>query len=279
MRGTTCVVTGASSGIGKATAIGLARLGATAVMICRDQARGEAALAAARAHTHDPVAVELVRADLSSVAAVRHLAAEITARHPTLAGLINCAALYTPMRRLTVDRLETMFATNHVAPFLLTNLLLPPLEASGAGRVLTLTAPSTVHLDFDDLQGARRFRPLVAFGASKMANLLFTFALARRLEGRRVVANAVHPGLVRSNLMREAPAVLRGVTWLVSAPPERAAEAIVRLALAPEYTGRTGRFYHKGKEIQADPYAYDASMQQRLWEVSAALVGMDASST
>jgi NAD(P)-dependent dehydrogenase (short-subunit alcohol dehydrogenase family) len=288
MNGRICLVTGASSGIGKATATALARRGATVVLVCRDQARGEEARAAVVAQTRAsggtpdaPPTVELQLADLSSLAAVRTLAARVHDAHPQVDVLINCAAVYLPTRTLTVDGLETMFATNHLAPFLLTNLLLKSLRASGGGRVLTMTAPSTVRLDFDDLQDARRFRPLVAFGASKMANLLFTFALARRLErhdleGHSVIANAVHPGLVRSTLMRQAPAVLRGLTWMMSSPPERAAAAIVQLASAPEVSGQTGRFYHNGKEIKADAYAYDPGVQQRLWDVSAALAHLDA---
>jgi NAD(P)-dependent dehydrogenase (short-subunit alcohol dehydrogenase family) len=224
-----------------------------------------------------PSTAALLLADLSSLVAVRTLAAQVHAAHPRLDVLINCAAVYTPRRRLTVDGLEMMFATNHLAPFLLTNLLLPSLQASEAGRVLTISAPSTVHVPFDDLMGTQRFRPLSAFGASKMANLLFTFALARRLEGQGVVANAVHPGLVKSNLMRQAPVVLRWLTWMASASPERAAEAIAHLASAPEVAGRTGRFYHNGKEIQADAYAYDPEVQEHLWEVSAALTHLDTS--
>ena len=164
-----------------------------------------------------------------------------------------------------------MFATNQVAPFLLTNLLRDRLVASAPARILILTAPSTVQLDFDDLQGEHRFRALTAFGATKAADLLLTFELARRLEGSGVTANAVHPGLVRSSLMRGAPAPLRWATWLASAPAARAAIAIAPLALAPEYARLTGRFFKSGREIEAPPYTRDPDVARRLWEVSVSL--------
>jgi retinol dehydrogenase-14 len=170
--------------------------------------------------------------------------------------------------------LETMFATNQLAPFLLTNLLRDRLVANAPARVLVLSAPSTVKLDFDDLQAERRFRSLTAFGASKAADLLFTFELARRWNGTGVTANAIHPGLARTDLMRQAPAPLRWVTRLVSAPPERVAAAIVRLALSPEYASRTGGFFSKGRELDAPPYTRDPAIARRLWDVSATLTNL-----
>jgi NAD(P)-dependent dehydrogenase (short-subunit alcohol dehydrogenase family) len=181
------------------------------------------------------------------------------------------AGVFSRRRTLTADGLEMMFATNHLAPFLVTNLLLDRLRASGGGRVLTVSAPSTVRLDFDDLQGARRFSALRAFGASKAGNLLFTFELARRLEGSGVVANAVHPGVTRTALMREAPAPLRWLTRLRSAPPERAAAEIAPLLTSVDFASANGSFFHRGREIDASPYTRDPEVGRRLWEVSAAL--------
>lgn len=168
-----------------------------------------------------------------------------------------------------------MFVTNHLAPFLLTNLLLDRLRAAPAARILTITAPSTVSLDFDDVQGVRRSGALRAFGASKMANLLFTYELARRMEGSPVIACAIHPGLVRSNLMKEAAAPIRWLTRLFSGSPEQAAISIVHVATAPEFAGRNGRFYHRGKEITSNAYSHDPAVQRRLWELSAALAGLE----
>jgi retinol dehydrogenase-14 len=212
--------------------------------------------------------------DLAKLADVRRVGAEVSEAFPRLDVLVHCAAVFTPRRTLTIDGLEMMFATNHLAPFLLTNILLPLLRASAPSRVLVLTAPSTVRLDFDDLQGERRFGALSAFGASKAADLLFVHELARRLAGTGATANAVHPGLVRTALMRQAPAPLRWATALVSAPPARAAKAIVPLALSAEYAGRTGRFFKNGREIDAPPYARDDAVAQRLWDVSAQLAGL-----
>jgi NAD(P)-dependent dehydrogenase (short-subunit alcohol dehydrogenase family) len=202
---------------------------------------------------------------------VQRLATAVAEAHPSLDVVVHCAAVYNARRTVTDDGFETMFATNVLGAFLLTNLLLEQLRASGSARVIVLTAPSTVRLDFDDLQGERRFRSLTAFGATKAADLLFTFELARRLEGTGVTANAVHPGLVRTNLMRQSPAPLRWATRLLSAPPERAAATITPLALAPEYASQTGRFYRAGREIEPPPYTRDPEVAKRLWEVCASL--------
>ena len=273
----TAIVTGATSGIGRALAQALATAGLTVGVVARDADRGEEARSAISAASGNE-RVELLIGDLSDLSSVRRLAETLAGAHKAIDILVHCAGVYTRRRALTADGLETMFATNHGGPFLLTNLILDQLRA-GPARILVLSAPSTVRLDFDDLQSERRFRSLSAFGASKAADLLFTFELARRLEGTRVTANAIHPGLVRTNLMRDAPAPLRWATWVVSRSPARAAEAIVPLALAPEYEGLTGRFYHAGREIDAPPYTRDPEVARRLWDVTAALTGLDERSS
>jgi NAD(P)-dependent dehydrogenase (short-subunit alcohol dehydrogenase family) len=216
-------------------------------------------------------------ADLARLSDVRRLGADVGDAFSRLDVLVHCAAVFMPRRSTTPDGLETMFATNHLAPFLLTHLLLPLLRASAPSRILVLTAPSTVRLDFDDLQGERSFGALTAFGASKAADLLFVHELARRLTGTGVTANAVHPGLVRTALMRHAPAPLRWATALVSAPPARAAKAIAPLALSPEYAGQSGRFFKNGRQIEAPAYTRDQAVAQRFWDVSARLAGLDNS--
>jgi NAD(P)-dependent dehydrogenase (short-subunit alcohol dehydrogenase family) len=266
----TAIVTGATSGIGRAVAEALAAAGITVAIVARDAVRGEQARTEISAATGSQC-VELFVGDLSDLASVQGLAAAVAEAHPSLDVVVHCAAVYNARRTVTDDGFETMFATNVLGAFLLTNLLLEQLRASGSARVIVLTAPSTVRLDFDDLQGERRFRSLTAFGATKAADLLFTFELARRLEGTGVTANAVHPGLVRTNLMRQSPAPLRWATRLVSAPPERAAAAITPLALAPEYASQTGRFYRAGREIEPPPYTRDPEVAKRLWEVCASL--------
>ena len=268
--GSTVLVTGSTSGIGRALAESLASSSATVGIVARDATRGVRVRAEIVSAT-GTAAVRVFVADLSSQADVRRLADEVVAAFPRLDALVHCAGVFTSHRTVTADGLETMFATNQLAPFLLTSLLRDHLVASAPARVLILSAPSTVKLDFEDLQGERRFRALSAFGASKSADLLFTFELARRLEGTGVTANAVHPGLVRTSLMRQAPAPLRWATWLASASPERAAAAIAPLVLSPEYAGVSGRFFKGGREIAAPPYARDADVADRLWSVSASL--------
>jgi NAD(P)-dependent dehydrogenase (short-subunit alcohol dehydrogenase family) len=267
------VVTGATSGIGRALAEAIAAAGLTVDLVARDSTRGEAARRSIAAQAGDDRVI-VSQGDLSSLASVRALARAIGERHRAVDILIHCAAVYTPRRSVTDDRIEMMLATNVLAPFLLTNLLLDRLGAAGSARVLVLSAPSTVRLDFDDLGAERRFRSLTQFGATKAADLLFTFELARRLEGSGITANAVHPGLVRTNLMRGAPAPLRWATRLVSAPPERAAAAMAPLALSPEYAGLSGRFFKGGRAVEAPPYTRDPEVARRLWDTSIALTGL-----
>lgn len=267
------LITGATSGIGRAVAEALAAAGLTVAIVARDGPLGDATRRAIAERTGND-RVELFEGDLSSLASVRDAARAVREAHPTLNILVHCAAVYTSRRSVTADGFETMLATNVLGPFLLTNLLLDRLQAARSARILVLSAPSTVKLDFDDLQSERRFRSLTAFGATKAAGLVFTFELARRLEGTGVTANAVHPGLVRTNLMRGAPAPLRWATWLASAPPDRAAAAISPLVLSPEYAGPSGRFFRRGKEIEPPPYTRDRDVGRRLWDASAALTNL-----
>jgi NAD(P)-dependent dehydrogenase (short-subunit alcohol dehydrogenase family) len=275
MRGKVCLVTGANAGLGKATALGLAVRGATVVLACRDRAKGEAALAEMRVASGN-TQVELMVLDLSVLDSVRQMAAAFLRKYDRLDVLINNAAVFKSKRIVTTDGLETMFATNHLGHFLLTNLLLDRLKASATARIITMTAPSTVKLDFDDLQGEKKFNALNAFGASKMCNLLFSFELARRLAGTGVTSNALHPGLVKSNLTREMPFPLRWGTNLVSASPEKAARAVIYLAASPEREGVSGKFIKGQQEIEPDPYARDQQVQRRLWDVSEKLAGIPA---
>jgi len=191
--------------------------------------------------------------------------------------LLHVAALVKSQRVLTADGLETMFAVNHLAPFLLTDLLLDKLKAGAPSRVLVVTAPSTSPLVFDDLQSEKHFNSLEVFGASKMANLLFAYELARRLAGTGVSVNAVHPGLVRSDLMKEAPLPIRLITRLISASPQKAARSLADLALSAQFEGQSGKFFSSGREIQSNAYSHDAQVQARLWETSLGLTGLGSS--
>jgi NAD(P)-dependent dehydrogenase (short-subunit alcohol dehydrogenase family) len=272
----TALVTGATSGIGRAVAEGLAAAGLTVVLLARDEARGEAARQGIAATTGND-RVSVVPGDLADLASVREAALTIEQTNPRLDILVNCAGVYTPKRTVTADGFETMFATNLLGPFLLTNLVLPQLRAAGSARVLVISAPSGTKLDFEDLQGDRRFRSLTNFGASKAADLLFTFELARRLDGTGVTANAIHPGLVRTSLMSGAPALIRWAVWPFSGSPESAAKSIVPLALDPAFEGRSGQFFHHAKAIAPPASTRDADVAQRLWDVSAELTGFEQS--
>lgn len=196
MNGSNCLVTGATRGLGRAIAQGLAERGAMVLPVARDLSAGEGEPAKLREVTGNPQ-VSTLRGDLASQASIRQLVAEYRRRHERLHVLVNCAGVFKARRELSLDGLELMFATNHLGCYLLTHLLLDTLSASAPATILNVTAPSTTRPDFDNLQAERRFRALWQFGATKMENLLFTVAWARRLEGSGVTANAVHPGVTR----------------------------------------------------------------------------------
>jgi NAD(P)-dependent dehydrogenase (short-subunit alcohol dehydrogenase family) len=267
MNGKICMVTGANAGLGKAIAAGLAQLGAHVVLACRDEARGTAAVAEIQAATGNPN-VELMQVDLASFDSVRGLAATFKQKYARLNVLVHNAAVFKSQRTITPDGMELMFATNHLGPFLLTNLLLDALKSGALARVITIAAPSTTRLRFDDLQNEILFSAVEAFGATKMWNLLFTFELARRLDGRGVTANVVHPGLVRTNLMHEAPRVVQWLFHLFAAPPERAAQTPLYLASSRDVAGVTGQFFKNKHPIRPSRYASDRRAQQELWDIS-----------
>lgn len=219
--------------------------------------------------------VELLVGDMSVQTSIRRLARDFLSSHDGLHVLINTAAVFANRRNLTSDGLELMFATNHLGPFLLTNLLLDPLKAAAPSRIITVSAPSTTQLDFDDLQGEKHFSALSAFGASKAANLLFSYELARRIQGTRVTADVLHPGLVRSNLMQDAPAIIRGLSKLISRSPDRAGKALAYLASSSDVEEMTGCFFKGTKMSESSAYSRSSENQKRLWDVSARLTGLE----
>ncbi len=277
MAGKVVVVTGANAGIGKAAALALARMGARVGMVSRSRERGETARADV-VRESGSAAVELFLADLSAQGEVRRLAAEIRERCGRLDVLVNNAAVYTRERTLSPDGIELQFAVNHLAPFLLTGLLLDLLERSAPARVVTVSSEAhrPVHLDWDDLQGERRYLGLRAYGAAKLANLLFTRELARRMAGRGVTANAVHPGVVATELLFGGWGPLRLLRRFMRTP-EQGARVVVRLASAPELEGVTGRYFRDEREIRPSAAALDDDAARRLWRLSAELTGLDPS--
>lgn len=279
MSGRICMVTGANDGIGKATALGLAKMDATVVMVCRSRERGGAAQAEiTRASGND--AVHLLITDLSSQADIRRLAAEFKTKYPTLHVLVNNAGIIPRKRTVTVDGLETQFAVNHLAYFLLTNLLLDTLKASAPARIVNVS--SGVHngasIDFDNLQSERSYSPTRVYASTKLANVLFTYELARRLEGTRVTANCLHPGSVATKLLADyLPKPLRFITKIVGASPEKGAQTSLYLATSPEVEGVTGKYFVHQKPVPSSTSSYDATLARRVWETSATLCGIPAS--
>lgn len=279
MRDKICIVTGANTGIGKETAIGLAEMGATVVMVCRNRRRGESAAADIRRLTDNP-AVELMIADLSSQRQVRQLAADFQIKHSRLDVLVNNAGVITPRRQRTVDGLETQFAVNHLAPFLLTNLLLDVLKASAPSRIVVVASQveSRGKIEFDDLQGERRYDYMAAYCQSKLANVMFTYELARRLDGTGVTANCLHPGVIATNLLSDymkRPRAIGMVNRLRYPGPSEGAQTSIYLASDPAMEGVSGRYFRCDTgETPSSKASYDEDAWRRLWEVSEQLTGM-----
>lgn len=276
--GKTCIVTGANRGIGRATAQGLAGLGARVVLVARDTTAGEAAVAEIRQATGNR-AVELVTADLASQAQVRTLAEALLARCPNLDVLVNNAGLVTRRRTLTPEGIETTFAVNHLAYFLLTNLLLDRLKASAPARIVNVSSEAHQghRLDFADLQLTHGWRPVKAYSLSKLANVMFTYELARRLAGTGVTVNCLHPGVIATKLLLDylpLPSVTHPVTNAFAGTPEQGAETPLYLATSPEVEGVTGRYFARRKPRESTAFSYDEAAARRLWEESARLTGL-----
>ena len=282
MSGKTCLVTGATSGIGKETAVRLAMLGATVIIVARTDARGE--MASDELRRRVPRArVEAVTADLSSLAHVRHLADEVLARHDRLDVLVNNAGVITMRRQLTADGLETTFATNHLGSFLLTNLLRGLLERSAPARVVTVSSATHKQvrtIPWDDMLRGAPAGDRQAYPLSKLLNILFTFELARRLTGTGVTANCLHPGFVRTALGRDVTGVLGAVVRLVmpfQPGPATGADTSVFLATSPEVADVTGGYFVKCKPAEPSALARDDRAAARLWTLSEELAGVDPS--
>lgn len=276
MSGEVCVVTGATSGIGKATAAVLAGRGARVILVGRDRGRGEAVAAEVAAPGGPAPRLEV--ADLASMGQVRTLAERLNALE-RIDVLINNAGLMASQRRVTADGYDEVFAVNHLAPFLLTNLLLGKLAAADPARVITVTsdAHTAARLDLDDLQLEHGWQHWRAYANSKLANILFTRELARRLEGSEVTANCAHPGLVRTRFGREAKLPMRAAVTLVQPfmlSPRRGAATIVYLATSPRVAGATGGYYVKSQQREPSPAARDDATARRLWQLSEELTGL-----
>ena len=282
MIGKICMVTGATSGIGKVTARALAEQGATVIVVGRNPARSDATVREIRQQTGNNH-VELLLANLSSMQQVRDLAAEFRRRHDRLHVLVNNAGAIFMMRHTSADGLEMTFALNHLSPFLLTNLLLDTIRASAPARIVNVS--SVVHagmrLNLDHLQRRWFDNGYTVYAQSKLMNLLFTYELARRLDGTGITVNALHPGMVRSHFFTNNWGVLGKVIWrVISLPmisPEQGARTSIYLATSPEVEGVTGQYFLRCKPVRSSRASYDEDAQRRLWQVSAELTKLNAS--
>ena len=284
MQGKVCIVTGANSGIGKATALGLAQMGATVIMISRDQAKGEEAQHEIKEKSGND-AVHLMLADLSSQASIRQLAENFQQHYQQLHVLINNAGSVNLRRRETLDGLEMTFAVNYLAPFLLTNLLLDKLKASAPARIVNVSSESheSGYIKMDDLELEKGYRLMRAYGQSKLALVLFTYELARRLQGTGVTANCLHPGFVATNFGQNGVGTVgRSITKLIftlGISPEEGAKTSIYLASSPEIEGVTGKYFVKSIPVRSAPISYDTTLQRQLWDESEKLVNLGATFT
>jgi NAD(P)-dependent dehydrogenase (short-subunit alcohol dehydrogenase family) len=273
-----CLLTGATLGIGRAAAEALAPMGMELVLVARDRARLEALAAELRQRTPG-AKVGVLAGDLSRMSEVRRIAGEFRATHDRLNVLLNNAGAIFAQRELTSEGLERTLALNHLAYFVLTEELLPVLRASAPARIVNVSSDAHIgtRVDVDDLSYARgRYRPFVAYGRSKLMNILFTRELARRLAGTGVTVNAMHPGFVRSGFGQNNDGFLGRFIRLGQAfarTPERGARTLVYLATSPEVEGVSGKYFHDERESRISSAAQDMEVARRLWDASVRLAG------
>lgn len=275
LAGRVIAVTGANGGIGRHIALGLARRGAHVVLIGRTLERAEAAQRFVR-ETSSNASTSVLAANLSSMSEVRGLARNLVDRHPRLSVLINNAGLIARRRIVTVDGFESTLAVNHLAPFLLSTMLLDTLRTNAPARIVNVNSDAHLeaHLDLDDLGGAQRFWPPRAYGQSKLANMLFTAELARRVDPALVTVNALHPGLVDTDFGKVGGVV--GFGWSIyrhfGITPERGARTAIFCASSPELTGVSGEYFRDSRPAQPDSRVADAPLRERVWRASEGLL-------
>jgi NAD(P)-dependent dehydrogenase (short-subunit alcohol dehydrogenase family) len=273
------VITGANAGLGFATALGLARQGAEICMVCRNATRGNVALdAVARVASTPP---SLFIADLSSQASIRELAATLHQRLSRIDVLVNNVGAAFARRELTIDGIEKTFATNHLAPFLLTNSVLDLIRRSSAGRIVNLTAGIPVRRSsfLENLQGEKHYSQFGAYRTSKVSNILFTYELARRLQGSGVTVNCVHPGPVRTEFTQKAGGFLQRMSKIlrpIMKSPEVGARTTIYLALSAEVAAVTGGYFINCRQRRSAGITYDQAIAMKLWEISERLTSLNS---
>ncbi|MCB9130577.1 MAG: SDR family oxidoreductase [Anaerolineales bacterium] len=279
MRGKVCMVTGATSGIGQVTAAALAMQGAHVIVVGRNRAKAQQVVGEIRRQSGND-AVWYLLADFSDLQQVRELAAAFSAQYSQLDVLVNNAGTYFNTRHPAPGGVEMTFHVNHLAHFLLTNLLLETLTASAPARIVNVTSRAHEYdnMDFDDLGFERSYFGMKAYARSKLANLLFTYELARRLAGSGVTVNAVHPGGVATDIWRtNFPVLGPAIKWVMSLfalTPEEGADTLIYLASSPDVEGVTGKYFVEREAIASSPLSYDEQVAARLWEVSEQLTAV-----
>lgn len=278
LQGKTCLITGATNGIGRVTAVELARMGAELFLIYRNKSRADETLAEIRNRT-DAENVHFLHADLGSQQQIRRAAAEFLATGKPLHVLINNAGLGNTKRLVTEDGIEMVFAVNHLAYFLLTMLLLERIKQSAPARIVNVA--SEAHrfgtINFDDLGGERRYSTFGTYGQSKLANILFSYELARRLAGTGVTVNCLHPGGIASGLWTNNGPLAQFIMWAGKPflkTPEQGAQTTIYLAASPEVEGVTGKYYANCNEKSSNKESYDLNVARRLWDVSEQMTGV-----
>jgi NAD(P)-dependent dehydrogenase (short-subunit alcohol dehydrogenase family) len=278
MIGKICIVTGSNSGIGKETALALTGMGATVVMAVRDLERGETAREEIIRRTGKD-AVDLMICDLSSTKSIRQFVEDFSSKYDRLDVLINNAGAACHERQITEDGFERSLAVNYLGPFLLTRELLPLLERSAPSRVINLSSGmhTRAKIDFDDIQSERSYNGMSVYGSTKLMILMYTYELARRLDGTGVTANVVHPGFAATNLGASMGLAYRIGLKLMrpfQINAERGSETPVYVATSPELEGVTGRYFAKSLEKPSSEESYDESAQKRIWDVAESLLGL-----
>jgi NAD(P)-dependent dehydrogenase (short-subunit alcohol dehydrogenase family) len=281
MKGQVCMVTGATSGIGEVTARELAARGAEVVVVSRNAQKCQNTVSQIRKQTGNP-AVDYMVADLSSQSQIRRLVQEFRPRFPRLDVLVNNAGAFFLRRRESEDGIEKTWALDHLNYFLLTNLLLDVIEDSAPARIVNVASGSHRRADmhFDDLGLKNGYSGMRAYGQAKLGNILFTYELARRLEGSGVTVNAVHPGFVATNIGSDNGWLVNQVMKVVhlfGRSPKQGAETVVYLASSPEVEGVSGKYFFDKQPIETSAISYDRKTAQRLWKVSAQMTGLDVS--
>lgn len=277
MKNRVCLITGSTSGIGKATALELAKMGATVVVHGRDPMRGQWAVKEIAETSGNPN-VELVIANLSSFSQVKRLAAEIQKRYAKLDVLINNAGVFYSSRQYSAEGIEMQFAVNYLSHFLLTNLLLPMLQQSAPARIINVSSNAhyrgTIH--FDDINLEKRYDGWTAYCQSKLANVIFTYELADRLNPKQVTANALHPGAVRTNIVGKHASLVYRLGWnlkkLTMPPVAEGAKTPVYLASSPAVEGISGLYFVERMPQRSSDISYDKALGRKLWELSEHLI-------